>query len=232
MKKNKKITSTRDIPYAFNARLYRNFSRLLGSSEHKYFYTNDYYKDIAQFCQDNSIHLSISEYLALNFFFLARNKDKKGSDFLEKYLNHEKEMNQVEFLNSHISRAKLMIQALETQHNNEKPVSLNPVIEASVNKLSDLLNIYCGYAEDEFEGLAKAKIQDFYSTHEHLIEQEEAYMSAFLSFEQKVKDNAPIFKTQRFQQLLDPFVKTNIEALMYHHKEEAQHFNRYRPTLN
>lgn len=223
MRKTKLIKQTKDIDSAFKLRLY-NFLHN-NFKEDSLFYNKNYYRDIASFCDDNNIYLNISEYLALNFYFFAKNRTNTTAEYLTQYLKIEKNNFDIQFLSSHISRAKLIVQSLIQLDNNER---VTTGYEKTALKIKDILNIFYSYCAEEFEALAKAKMFDDHRSNAFLVDLDEVVMSNFLSLKNKPK----IYQTEKFHSILESFAQKNIEHILHYNTKETHLFEQMRKRLN
>lgn len=223
MKKIKLIKQTREIEDDFKLRLY-NFLHN-NFREDSLFYNKDYYRDIATFCDENSIHLSVSEYLALNFYFFAKNRTNNTTEYLTQYLKIEKSAFNTEFMPSHITRAKLIINSLIQLDNNE---TVSTGYKSTALRIKDILNIYYSYCEQEFETLAKAKMSDDHRANAFLVDLDEVVMSNFLALKNKPK----VFQTEKFHSILESFAQKNIEHILHYNQKETVLFEQMRKKLN
>ncbi len=231
LKKNKKPTpvlvkNTPDLPDGFSRRLHHYFVSVFEKSE-KYFFSKEYYLDVAYFCSQNNINLSLSEFLAINFHFFAENKNIDSVSFMKEYLEVERKNHGIQFLNFHINRATLIMKSLKS--NLDVMAGASSTV-ASCAKIKDILNIYYSYSPEEFNTLTQAKIQDFHKDNSSFLAIEEAFQAQFLELENQLTKN--VFTTSKFQVLLEPFVKENIVEFMATHKAEGEFFKAQRMRLN
>lgn len=223
MHKTNKITKLGQIDDDFKSRLYQFLSN--NFKEHSLFYNKQYYSDIAQFCDENNVFLSISEYLALNFYFFAKNRSLNTTYYLNTYLKQEKKHFNNEFLASHVHRAKMIIQSLINVDNHLGPLNEH---KESTLKIKDILNIYYSYQEEEFEALAQSKMIDDYQIYSPIVELQEIVMTNFLALLQKPK----IFHTNKFHKILEDTAQRNIDHLLHYHEKETQYFKDCKLSLH
>lgn len=225
--KNKKqitpvlVKNTPDLPIGFSKRLHYYFLDVFEKSD-KFFYSKEYYLDVAYFCSQNNINLSLSEFLAINFHFFAENRNIDSTSFMKEYLEVERKTHGITFLNFHVNRAIDIMVTLKKSDD----LGLNH----SASKIKDILNIYYSYSTEEFSSLTKAKIQDLQKNNYSFLALEEAFQAQFLELENQLTKN--VFTTSKFQALLEPFVKRNIVDFMDNHREEGEFFKAQRMRLN
>ena len=232
MNKEKKsiqlITKISEIPPAFHNRLYNYFLSVFDKSN-KNFYSSDYYLDIIKFCSSNEIKLTIPEYLAINFYFFSQNDSLNSNLFLKEYLKTEKKEFNLKFLPTHVNRAKTIMVQLR---NNTVHLPMDAALTHSINKIKDILNIYYSYSATEFEHFVKAKTHDFYLNNSFVLQLEEAYGAEILKFEKYLQKNEPIYLTQKFKSLLEPFVRENILEFISHNRAEYQRSKIFQSLAN
>ena len=89
MIKNNKVNlikSLIDIDDKFKIRMLNFFKN---NFKDNLFYNENYYFDILKFCDNNKIRFSLSEFLAINFYYFSKSQNLNSSYYLTEYLKLE-----------------------------------------------------------------------------------------------------------------------------------------------